>query len=43
MESQISLLISELFVGEIIQRQGSTRLQSKWHWSGDKEEGMTFH
>ena len=34
---------TEQFVGEILQRQGSTRLQSKCCWSSDKEERMTVH
>ena len=43
MESQISLRNTELFAGEIIQRKGSTQLQSNNSLSGDKEETKTIH
>ena len=43
MESQISLWDTELFAGEILQRKGSTRLQSKSDLYGDKEETRIVH
>ena len=35
--------IIEQFAGEILQRQGSTQLQSKSSLSGDKEEARKFY